>query len=310
MPIFILRIFIFLPIILNISCTTTTIDSNGNRYLNSIDNQKLFDVNIKLAIEYQTLDLDKIALLHIKESIKLDSKNYKPYLLLGIHFEKNGDLGLAFQNLTIAKKLSKSLDQNMLELDSVYARIACKNHQFSLAIDQFNTIIANNSHDHRIPIILFNRGNCYYNNAKYDLAEASYLESYGYDQIPIELYMALAKVQFVQGKHIDSIKNITNYLSYLRPIHKQNQPLIDPKYQKLINNQQEVKKKYKSAISLYKANLKKISVNIAHNNEKIKKITKDKDSLKRFRDTIIKQKIELNNLSRELDKIEKINVYN
>lgn len=176
------------------SCVTKTINSDGTVQNNVIDKGKLSETYVDLAIEYQKHSAPQVALDRVNLAITTLPSNSRAYMVRAMIYQQLNKPEDAEEDF----KHALSLKDGYSEAYVNYAVFLCDQKRYSDANDNF-ALALNNPLYFTPEIGYYSRGNCYYKQNNLVDANADYLRSLTFRNIPQDSYIALAKLQFDQN---------------------------------------------------------------------------------------------------------------
>lgn len=190
-----INLFSFI-LVLGISsgCVTKTINSDGTVQNNIVDSSKLSETYVDLAIEYQKHSAPQVALDRVNLAITTLPSNSRAYMVRGMIYQQLNKP----ENAEEDYKHALSLKDGYSEAYVNYAVFLCDQKRYSDANDNF-ALALNNPLYFTPEIGYYSRGNCYYKQNNLVDANADYLRSLTFRNIPQDSYIALAKLQFDQN---------------------------------------------------------------------------------------------------------------
>lgn len=175
-------------------CVTKTINSDGTVQNNVIDKGKLSETYVDLAIEYQKHSAPQVALDRVNLAISTQPDNSRAYMVRAMIYQQLNKPENAEEDF----KHALSLKDGYSEAYVNYAVFLCDQKRYSDANNNF-ALALNNPLYFTPEIGYYSRGNCYYKQNNLVDANADYLRSLTFRNIPQDSYIALAKLQFDQN---------------------------------------------------------------------------------------------------------------
>jgi len=185
---------LILVVALNSACVTKTINSDGTVQNNVIDKNKLSDTYVDLAIEYQKHSAPQVALDRVNLAITTLPSNARAYMIRGMIYQQLDKPSNAEADFKQALNLKDGYSEAYVN----YAVFLCDQKRYGDANENF-ALALNNPLYFTPEIGYYSRGNCYYKQKDLTAANADYLRSLTFRNIPQDSYIALAKLQFDQN---------------------------------------------------------------------------------------------------------------
>ena len=179
------------------SCVTKRINSDGSIENTNVDNVKLSDTYVNLALEYQKHNAPQIALERANLAVETNSSNARAYMVRGIIYSTLNKPTDAEINL----KKAISLQKNFSDAYVNYAVFLCGHDRYADALKNFDIALDNPLY-YSPEIGYYNKGECYLKQNKFDLANQAFLQSLTYKTPPTDSYLSLARLQFTQQNYV------------------------------------------------------------------------------------------------------------
>ncbi len=180
--------------VLSSGCVTKTINSDGTVQNNVVDKNKLSDTYVDLAIEYQKHGAPQVALDRVNLAITTLPNNARAYMVRAMIYQQLNRP----ENAEDDFKRALSLKVGYSEAYVNYAVFLCDQKRYGDANNNFAQALSNPLY-FTPEIGYYSRGNCYYKQNDLANANADYLRSLTFRNIPQDSYIALAKLQLDQN---------------------------------------------------------------------------------------------------------------
>lgn len=183
-----------ISLILITGCVTKVINSDGSVQSTTVDNKKLSETYVDLAIEYQGHDAPQVALERVNLAISTNPKNPRAYMVRAMIYEAIGKANLAEDDFKEALDLNNKYSEAYVN----YAVFLCKQKRYKEAENKF--MIALDNPLYVTPEVgYYNRGNCFYQENKIESARMDYLKALTFRNAPQDTYIMLANLEYSAG---------------------------------------------------------------------------------------------------------------
>ncbi len=173
------------------ACVTYTVNSDGSLQSTKVDKYKLSNTYVDLAIEYQQHNTPQVALDRANLAINTDSGNARAYMVRAMIYQQLGKMDAANSDFQTA--LNKKPDYADAYVN--YAVFLCDQKKYPEAEQNFSQAL-NNPLYVSPEVGYYDRGQCRYQQQGYESANADYLKAMSYRNVPQDIYVSMAQLQF------------------------------------------------------------------------------------------------------------------
>jgi type IV pilus assembly protein PilF len=205
-----LKILSLLLIFCTIGCVSHTINSDGSLQSDSIDQIKLSNTYVELALEYQSRNVPHMALDRANLAIANNSKNAKAYVVRALIYQQLNQEHSAEADFKHALALKANYAAAMVE----YARFLCNHQRYQEALANFQHALANPLYS-TPELAYYYRGLCLANQTDAAGARLDFLQALNYRDPPTGAYLALAKLEFA-ARHYQLANKYLHHFSGLQ----------------------------------------------------------------------------------------------